>query len=179
MGLIAGCILLIFLIASLIFYRNWKYEQELDSLLWKVDFKDLQLNEEDMANTLGAKITRYFGRRETTIGRDWSPSRELVVQCTVGFQGESPADQNESGLSQLEHGRRLSIFRHIHHHLPVQGEDIRVGEGEEEVDRLDEVDEEGIEIGKNAVLRVRRASWAARNVKLEKFKAKDFTINSV
>lgn len=57
MGTIAGTIFLVFIIVGLIFYRNWKYEQELDSLLWKVDFKDIQLNE-DMTNTLGAKITR-------------------------------------------------------------------------------------------------------------------------
>lgn len=27
-------------------YRNWKYEQVLDSLLWKVQFKDIEIKEE-------------------------------------------------------------------------------------------------------------------------------------
>ncbi|KAJ8909843.1 hypothetical protein NQ315_002849 [Exocentrus adspersus] len=39
-------------------YRNWKYEQELDSLLWKVDFKDIQINEEVNSNSQGTKVTR-------------------------------------------------------------------------------------------------------------------------
>ncbi|CAH1154232.1 unnamed protein product [Phaedon cochleariae] len=51
----AGGTFFVILIISLIFYRNWKYEQELDSLLWKVDFKDIQINEE--ANS-SSKITR-------------------------------------------------------------------------------------------------------------------------
>ncbi|KAH0808525.1 hypothetical protein GEV33_014265 [Tenebrio molitor] len=55
---VTGGIVLVFLIISLVFYRNWKYEQELDSLLWKVDFKDIQINEEPNANSLGTKITR-------------------------------------------------------------------------------------------------------------------------
>lgn len=28
-------------------YRNWRYEQELDSLLWKIDFKEVQIHESD------------------------------------------------------------------------------------------------------------------------------------
>lgn len=32
---------------SLVLYRNWRYEQELDSLLWKVDYKEIQLHEND------------------------------------------------------------------------------------------------------------------------------------
>lgn len=51
---VTGGIFLVILIISLIFYRNWKYEQELDSLLWKVDFKDIQISED----SLGTKITR-------------------------------------------------------------------------------------------------------------------------
>lgn len=44
---IAGVILLILTIVSLVLYRNWRYEQELDSLLWKIDFKDIQMHEND------------------------------------------------------------------------------------------------------------------------------------
>ncbi|EFA09532.2 Guanylate cyclase 32E-like Protein [Tribolium castaneum] len=50
---VTGGIFLVILVISLVLYRNWKYEQELDSLLWKVDFKDIQINEE-----AGTKITR-------------------------------------------------------------------------------------------------------------------------
>jgi guanylate cyclase, other len=46
-GAIAGFILLILSIVSLVLYRNWRYEQELDSLLWKIDFKEIQMHESD------------------------------------------------------------------------------------------------------------------------------------
>lgn len=44
---VAGVILLILTIVSLVLYRNWRYEQELDSLLWKIDFKDIQMHENE------------------------------------------------------------------------------------------------------------------------------------
>lgn len=44
-GGIAGGILLVVLGVSLTLYRNWKYEQELDSLLWKVNYKDIEIKE--------------------------------------------------------------------------------------------------------------------------------------
>lgn len=44
---IAGVILLILTIVSLVLYRNWRYEQELDSLLWKIDYKDIQMHESE------------------------------------------------------------------------------------------------------------------------------------
>lgn len=28
-------------------YRNWRYEQELDSLLWKIDFREIQVHENE------------------------------------------------------------------------------------------------------------------------------------
>lgn len=46
MGGIAGTLLLIIAAVFLILYRNWKYEQELDSLLWKVNYKDIQIKEQ-------------------------------------------------------------------------------------------------------------------------------------
>lgn len=44
---IAGGALLLLGVVSLVLYRNWRYEQELDSLLWKVDFKEIQMHETD------------------------------------------------------------------------------------------------------------------------------------
>lgn len=60
---IAGALLLILTIISLVFYRNWRYEQELDSLLWKIDFKDIQMNDGDTNSENGLvpqKLTRVF-----------------------------------------------------------------------------------------------------------------------
>lgn len=39
----AGGALVLLALAALALYRGWRYEQELDSLLWKVDFRDLHL----------------------------------------------------------------------------------------------------------------------------------------
>ena len=55
---VTGGIFLVILIISLVLYRNWKYEQELDSLLSKVDIKDIKINDEPNTNSLGTKITR-------------------------------------------------------------------------------------------------------------------------
>lgn len=40
---IAGGVVFVLIIVLLIIYRNWRYEQELDSLLWKIDYKDIQI----------------------------------------------------------------------------------------------------------------------------------------
>lgn len=46
-------------VVSLVLYRNWRYEQELDSLLWKIDFKDIQMHENDKEKeNNGQKLTR-------------------------------------------------------------------------------------------------------------------------
>ncbi|XP_058835407.1 guanylate cyclase 32E [Topomyia yanbarensis] len=54
---VAGGALLLLGVVSLVLYRNWRYEQELDSLLWKVDFKDIQMHENEK-ETAGQKLTR-------------------------------------------------------------------------------------------------------------------------
>ncbi|XP_078045416.1 guanylate cyclase 32E [Augochlora pura] len=45
-GGIAGGFLLTVAAVLLVLYRNWRYEQELDSLLWKVNYKDIQIKEQ-------------------------------------------------------------------------------------------------------------------------------------
>ncbi|CAH1122713.1 unnamed protein product [Ceutorhynchus assimilis] len=57
-GGVAGSLILIMLIISLILYRNWRYEQELDSLLWKIDFKDIEINEEPNSNHVAGKASK-------------------------------------------------------------------------------------------------------------------------
>ncbi|XP_063226249.1 guanylate cyclase 32E isoform X2 [Bacillus rossius redtenbacheri] len=54
---VAGAVLLALAAALLVLYRNWRYEQELDSLLWKVDYRDIQVSDEHAAS-LGSKISR-------------------------------------------------------------------------------------------------------------------------
>lgn len=55
---IAGGALVMLILVSLVLYRNWRYEQELDSLLWKVDFKEIQMHENDKENNSQQKQTR-------------------------------------------------------------------------------------------------------------------------
>lgn len=45
-GGIVGGLVFVITAVTLILYRNWKYEQELDSLLWKVNYKDIQIKEQ-------------------------------------------------------------------------------------------------------------------------------------
>ncbi|XP_030080171.1 speract receptor isoform X2 [Drosophila hydei] len=44
---IAGGVLLLLGVVSLVLYRNWRYEQELDSLLWKIDFREVQVHDNE------------------------------------------------------------------------------------------------------------------------------------
>ncbi|XP_014210339.1 guanylate cyclase 32E [Copidosoma floridanum] len=44
-GGVTGAILVVLLLVSAVLYRNYKYEQELDSLLWKVNYKDIEIKE--------------------------------------------------------------------------------------------------------------------------------------
>lgn len=59
---IAGSALLLLGIVSLVLYRNWRYEQELDSLLWKVDFKEIQMHENDKEgnNHKQTRVLHFF-----------------------------------------------------------------------------------------------------------------------
>ncbi|KAG8315278.1 hypothetical protein J6590_074376 [Homalodisca vitripennis] len=49
-GVLGGTSAVLILVLLLV-YRNWRYEQELDSLLWKVDFKDIQMNDNEQASS--------------------------------------------------------------------------------------------------------------------------------
>ncbi|PNF22648.1 hypothetical protein B7P43_G07108 [Cryptotermes secundus] len=58
---VAGGLMLFLAVVLLVLYRNWRYEQELDSLLWKVDYRDIQINEDQQPHSnasLSTKITR-------------------------------------------------------------------------------------------------------------------------
>lgn len=62
-GGISGGLALIILVILLVLYRNWKYEQELDSLLWKIDYKDIETREETCSNT--GKLTMVIIKYKT------------------------------------------------------------------------------------------------------------------
>jgi hypothetical protein len=132
---VTGGIVLVFLIISLVFYRNWKYEQELDSLLWKVDFKDIQINEEPNANSLGTKITRV--------------SLDVVAGTLFHYSisVDSSLDKDEPSVSQLQPRRRLPLFNNFHPDRYLQGSSVRDQEGAQKIHRHHQGNEEGIKNG--------------------------------
>jgi guanylate cyclase, other len=87
-GAIAGIFLLILTIVSLVLYRNWRYEQELDSLLWKIDFKEIQIHENDISG--GQKPTRATHPliRTSQVSLSSNPDAEFrysTVFATIGL----------------------------------------------------------------------------------------------
>ncbi|KAH0955867.1 hypothetical protein HN011_006367 [Eciton burchellii] len=66
-GGIAGALLFISVLVVLILYRNWKYEQELDSLLWKVNYKDIEVKEKkDEAAIANETLAKCTSKQSTT-----------------------------------------------------------------------------------------------------------------
>lgn len=61
-----GGIVVVMSVITFVLYRNWKYEQELDSLLWKVDFRDIQMSDDSNANSIGTKISRVSQNEQQT-----------------------------------------------------------------------------------------------------------------
>ncbi|OWF46455.1 guanylate cyclase 32E-like [Mizuhopecten yessoensis] len=73
---VAGGILLIVVIISVLIYRNWRYEQDLASLLWKIDYKDIS-----MRNQFGGTMNHLLSTNRRTMGRATS-------QISLGSQNE-------------------------------------------------------------------------------------------
>lgn len=82
-GIVGG---LAFIIAAvvLILYRNWKYEQELDSLLWKVNFKDIQIKEQKKDEVAGANEAPAKCNSKVTARPEYVAARipvEILFSC--------------------------------------------------------------------------------------------------
>ncbi|KAJ8681433.1 hypothetical protein QAD02_017220, partial [Eretmocerus hayati] len=59
-GGIAGGLLLVVVAVSLMLYRNWRYEQELDSLLWKVNYRDIEIKEPNKSTIATEPVDQLF-----------------------------------------------------------------------------------------------------------------------
>ena len=64
---IAGGVAIVVIIVGLIIYRNWRYEQELDSLLWKIDYKDIQIPDLPAVSSGQGKAPRVSLRAERSL----------------------------------------------------------------------------------------------------------------
>ncbi|KAJ1522078.1 hypothetical protein ONE63_002389 [Megalurothrips usitatus] len=88
-GGVAGSLVLLLLIAGLVVYRNWRYEQELDSLLWKVDFRDIKMAESGAGN--GAANGGANGAANGHIGNGQAERhKERASDATDGHQEPPP-----------------------------------------------------------------------------------------
>lgn len=88
---LVGAILFVLLIVGLTVYRSWVYEQELDSLLWKVDMKELITSDIPVSG----KTSKV---QCTASGLAWQPAR-LPLSNIWGQE-----------LSSVRRSKRKSIF---------------------------------------------------------------------
>ncbi|KAI4500683.1 hypothetical protein M0802_004275 [Mischocyttarus mexicanus] len=84
-GGIGGGLLLIIIAVLLVLYRNWKYEQELDSLLWKVNYKDIQIKEAKDENATSNEISVKCNSKAST-------TQPIVRTSQVSLSSNPDAD---------------------------------------------------------------------------------------
>ncbi|CAB0035081.1 unnamed protein product [Trichogramma brassicae] len=82
-GGVAGGLLLVAGAVLLVVYRNWRYEQELDSLLWKVNYKDIEIKDAKDAEsaTNGTAATAGADQQQLLKCNNFS-SRSSIDECT-------------------------------------------------------------------------------------------------
>lgn len=146
--------LLVLCIVSLVLYRNWRYEQELDSLLWKIDYKELQVHESDkdssekkqtrvripLFNFINISFVRSFFSIQFII-QNWIPLRFLLLT------GHASPNPNEPSEPQFEPRLWFPLFKHFHADRNLQGTAVRHQESEEEIRWHHAGDENGTETG--------------------------------
>ncbi|GIX67929.1 uncharacterized protein CEXT_50821 [Caerostris extrusa] len=82
---------------SILYLINWAYEQELDSLIWKIDYKDIQINE---------------CTPSTSIGRICRSLHPLIRTSQVSLSSNAEADFRYTSIYTtvgLYKGRMLAI----------------------------------------------------------------------
>ncbi|KAK2576984.1 hypothetical protein KPH14_011947 [Odynerus spinipes] len=87
-GGIVGSLLLIISAVILVLYRNWKYEQELDSLLWKVNYKDIQIKEPRDESAVSHEPPAKCNSKTQT----QTPSQPIVRTSQVSLNSNPDAD---------------------------------------------------------------------------------------
>ncbi|CAL1291491.1 unnamed protein product [Larinioides sclopetarius] len=96
---VTGGLVLVLLVGILVAYKNWAYEQELDSLIWKIDYKDIQINE---------------CTPTTSIGRICRNLHPLIRTSQVSLSSNAEADFRYTNIYTtvgIYKGRMLAIKR--------------------------------------------------------------------
>ncbi|KAL4241106.1 hypothetical protein ACF0H5_001884 [Mactra antiquata] len=75
---VGGGLVLIVTVVGYLVYRNWKYENELASLLWKIDYRDIDFKDH-FSGTMNSKCTN-MGRRTAIV--------RVNSQMSLASQGE-------------------------------------------------------------------------------------------
>ncbi|KAG7202068.1 hypothetical protein KM043_004743 [Ampulex compressa] len=89
-GGIVGGLLLTITAVALVLYRNWRYEQELDSLLWKVNYKDIQIKEQK--NELAAGGTLVEDVPAKCNSKTTTTTQSIVRTSQVSLSSNPDAD---------------------------------------------------------------------------------------
>ncbi|XP_060810772.1 guanylate cyclase 32E [Amyelois transitella] len=125
----AGGTLVLLALAALALYRGWRYEQELDSLLWKIDFRDLQLPEEEQrANKLNSGAGVNVNSSSNAIGaseKSGGGSTGGVRSSQVSLSSNPDLDFRYSAIFTevaFYRGRLLAVKRVRRLHIDITRE---------------------------------------------------------
>ncbi|XP_072943513.1 guanylate cyclase 32E isoform X2 [Epargyreus clarus] len=119
----SGGTLALLALAALALYRGWRYEQELDSLLWKIDFRDLHLpDDEQRANKLSSSVI-VNANSSNAIGEKGSTGGGRSSQ--VSLSSNPDLDFRYSAIFTevaFYRGRLLAVKRVRRHHIDISRE---------------------------------------------------------
>ncbi|XP_038215184.1 speract receptor [Zerene cesonia] len=119
----SGGTLVLLALAALALYRGWRYEQELDSLLWKIDFRDLHLpDDEQRANKLNSSA-----------GVNTNSSNAICEKGSIGGARSSQVSLSSNPDLDFRYsaiftevafyrGRLLAVKRVRRHHIDINRE---------------------------------------------------------
>ncbi|CAH0406557.1 unnamed protein product [Chilo suppressalis] len=130
----SGATLVLLALAALALYRGWRYEQELDSLLWKIDFRDLQLPDDEPCVN---KLSRAdFFQQDSSAVVNTNSSCNTVTTEKAGANGGVRSSQVSLSSNPdldfrysaiftevaLYRGRLLAVKRVRRHHIDINRE---------------------------------------------------------
>ncbi|XP_063821635.1 speract receptor isoform X1 [Ostrinia nubilalis] len=119
----SGATLVLLALAALALYRGWRYEQELDSLLWKIDFRDLHLpDEEQSTNNLNSSAGA--NPNSTTIEKN-GVSSTGVRSSQVSLSSNPDLDFRYSAIFTevaFYRGRLVAVKRVRRNHIDISRE---------------------------------------------------------
>ncbi|XP_075969461.1 guanylate cyclase 32E isoform X2 [Anticarsia gemmatalis] len=125
----SGGTLALLALAALALYRGWRYEQELDSLLWKIDFRELHLpDDEQRANKLNSNAGGNVNSSTNAVGnseKNGGGSTGGVRSSQVSLSSNPDLDFRYSAIFTevaFYRGRLLSVKRVRRHHIDINRE---------------------------------------------------------